>query len=179
MGIRKLKQSRRIPYSSRRFEPEPQEEVQSVPIKNEPPPNPSQQSKSVLKDVQIDPSGLSEQDIQRFNMMKENAPSSSDLKKMNMNTLMKDMGLSKSDQEFLMNNINQPNPSDPLSRLERILSQDSSIMPLLENWQKEVEQALGKGVDNPLSLTKEDITRIPPAPEKLQNVIKYMFSNEK
>ena len=52
-------------------------------------------------------------------------------------------------------------------------------MILMDKWINEVEQKLGKDLVNFTSLTQEDIKKIPPPPEKLQEVVKYLFSSDK
>ena len=145
---------------------------------------------SILSNVVIDRDGLSESDYQQLLSIKENAPSVKNSKKMDINSLMEDMKLTASDRTFIMNemnNINNQNNSnatnnatnDPFSRLERILSQDSSIMDLLDQWTKQVESTLGKSITDPTLLSEEELKKIPPAPEKLQEVIKFMFFADK
>ena len=152
--------------------------------------NQGKKSNSILNGIEINRDDFSERDFQHLQSIKEKAPSLKESKKMNINSLMDDMKLSASDRTFIVNEMNAINNNknnsnksstidDPFSRLERVLSQDSSIMVLLDQWTKEVESTLGKSIVDPTSLSEEELKKIQPAPEKLQEVIKFMFFGDK
>lgn len=175
-GIRELHTPRRKLASAIRYEPVSEEPVKSPPPVEEKPQQPTKQP-SILNGVTIDKQGLSEQEYQKLETIKESTPSVNDLRKMNVNSLMEETKLTNEDRKFIVEEMNQSKQKDdPFHRLERILTQDDSIIPLLDKWTSDVEAALGKKVNNPTELTQEEIKKIPPIPEKLQDVMKFMFS---
>ena len=43
---------------------------------------------------------------------------------------------------------------------------------------KEVEKAIGKSIADPSKLTEEDFKKVPPVPQKLQEVVQFMMSGK-
>lgn len=99
------------------------------------------------------------------------------------------MGLTASDRRFIESELrdieSKPLPSvqnvdtAPFERLEKIMLEDEGIYDSFEQWMKEVEKVVGDKVNNPTSLTEEEIKSLPPAPLKLQEAMRYMLSGEK
>ena len=99
------------------------------------------------------------------------------------------MGLTEEDQKFMVEELKKaktaPPPKEPtpeerrkFSRLERMLSNDSSILDSYDSWLKETERVLGSKADHPESLTEDDIAKMPPVPEKLREMLQYITSNK-
>ena len=99
------------------------------------------------------------------------------------------MNLTASDRQFIDSEIKRlaseplhPRKSvdaAPFERLEKLMSEDESIYTSLEQWMKEVEKVVGSKVNNPSSLSEDEIRNLPPAPQKLQEVIQFMLSGKK
>ena len=99
------------------------------------------------------------------------------------------MGLTASDRQFIESELRDieskplPSPKNvdmtPFERLEKIMREDEGIYASFEQWMKEVEKVVGEKVNNPTSLTEEEIKNLPPAPVKVQEAMRYMLSGKK
>ena len=108
----------------------------------------------------------------------------------NTQSLFKEIGITSKDfdqigeevKRFEKEKTKTPNPNhnySQLAKLERLLSQDPSLFDTYNAWIADVEKAIGKDVGNPSLLTEEDMKKIPPAPEKLQELARFMMSVNK
>ena len=191
-GLREFRDLRRKPLNMRIVKDEKNVETpkQEEPRpKEEPKPNPEKKKESLLYDMKIDRKGLSEADYQYVTNLQKVLSDPSNVKVRDTKELYKEIGLTEDDQKFMIEELKKakgappPKESTPderakLSRLERLLSNDSSILDSYDSWLKEVEKVLGPKVDHPESLTEEEITKIPPVPEKLREMIQYMTSDK-
>lgn len=187
-GLHALNRSHRKPMPTIQMEsapvvqPDTLKEMPKEVRKGDSSQRPNNQRRSVLEGVNIPRENLTEAEYQQLKTIQQNAPTSEELKRINPQEMLKEMQLSKDDLSFMARELNaaqSPTRDDPFSRLERLITKDDSIMKLLDQWMMDVEKAVGKSVNNPLALSEEELKKIPPAPEKLQDVVKYMFSSGK
>ena len=105
------------------------------------------------------------------------------------NSLLKEIGLTSKDMDMIDSELKKYEQTKTkvkaseqdyaqLEKLERILREDSSIFDTYNKWFESVEKALGKSIGDPSTLTEEDIKNIPPAPEKLQELARFMMSGK-
>ena len=101
---------------------------------------------------------------------------------------MKDIGLTEEEKNLIVSEMRSMPKDETLhvdtthqgeyDRLEELMRDDSSIMSTLAAWTKEVEKAIGKSIADPSKLTEEDFKKVPPVPQKLQEVVQFMMSGK-
>lgn len=190
-GLRELRDLRRKPLNVRVVKDEEKTETpkqEETRPKEKPKPS-SKKKESLLYDMTIDRKGLSEADYQQALNMQKVMSDPANVKVRDTKELYKEMGLTEEDQKFMVEELKKaktaPPPKEPtpeerrkFSRLERMLSNDSSILDSYDSWLKETERVLGSKADHPESLTEDDIAKIPPVPEKLREMLQYITSNK-
>ena len=190
-GLREIRELRRKPLvktTIERVEPEEKKtEVQKP--KAEVSSSSKKPKNSLLYDFEIDRSGMSDSDYEMakklqtiFKDPKYKAPKDKD-------SLLKEIGLKSSDFDMINSELRnceqtktkvQASEHDyaQLEKLERLLREDPSIFDTYSKWLESVEKAMGKSIGDPSSLTEEDLKNIPPAPEKLQELARFMMSGK-
>ena len=191
-GLREFRDLRRKPLNMRIVKDEEKVEtpiIEEPRPKEEPKPTSEKKKESLLYDMKIDRKGLSEADYQYVTNLQKVLSDPANIKARDTKELYKEIGLTEDDQKFMIEELKKAKTAPPpkgstpderakLSRLERMLTNDSSILDSYNSWLKEVEKVLWSKVDHPESLTEEEIALIPPVPDKLREMIQYMTSNK-
>lgn len=192
-GLRDLRSSRRVPMpQSVEFhsEEESMPNKQEVPEKEEAPkPEEAAPPKpSLMFDFKINQDNLSDAEFEQVKRLREAMSDPKRARSTNITSLMNDIGLTEEEKRIMvkeMQSIPKDKPvhvdntyQEEFRRLEQVMRDDDGVFPLMEKWTKDVEKALGKSVSDPTQLTEEDFKKIPPVPQKLLDVVKYMMSGK-
>lgn len=153
------------------------------------PSKPTRKRASLLYDFPLTHEGFTDAEFESIQRLHDAVADPANLKSKSPQDLFKSMGLTASDRRFIESELrdieSKPLPSvqnvdtAPFERLEKIMLEDEGIYDSFEQWMKEVEKVVGDKVNNPTSLTEEEIKSLPPAPLKLQEAMRYMLSGEK
>lgn len=194
-GLRELRASRRIPIVQYKDEnntsiPKPRE--RTVTVEEEQPKKekvaPKDNISSLMFDFNIKQDNLSDTEFESVKHLYEELKDPKRTNVRSIPTLMKDIGLTEEEKNLIVSEMRSMPQDQPLhvdtthreeyQRLEDLLRDDASIMPTLDAWTKDVEKAIGKSISDPSKLTEEDFKKVPPAPQKLQDVIKFMMTGK-
>lgn len=144
---------------------------------------------SLLYDFPLPHDGFTAEEYESLEQLRDAVADPANVKTRNPQELFRSMNLTASDRQFIDSEIKRL-ASEPLhprknvdaapfERLEKLMSEDESIYTSLEQWMKEVEKVVGSKVNNPSSLSEDEIRNLPPAPQKLQEVVQFMLSGKK
>ena len=161
----------------------------SQPVQHPKSSKPNRTRASLLYDLPISREGFTDEEFESVQQLRDAVADPANLKSKSPQDLFKSMGLTTSDRQFIESELraieSKPLPSlknvdtTPFERLEKIMLEDDGIYDSFEQWMKEVESVVGDKVNNPTSLTEEEIKNLPPAPRKLQEAMQYMLSGKK
>lgn len=191
-GLREIRELRRKPLVKTTIQKEIKQESKPIvekPAKKEP--SSSEKPKeSLLYDFEIDRAGMSDSDYKLAKQLQAALRDSNNGLPKDAQSLFKEIGITSKDfdrigeevKRFEQEKTKAPTSNhnySQLAKLERLLSQDPSLFDTYNAWIADVEKAIGKDVGNPSILTEEDMKKIPPAPEKLQELARFMMSVHK
>ena len=150
---------------------------------------PTRKRASLLYDLPISREGFTDEEFESIQQLRDAVADPANLKSKSPQDLFKSMGLTASDRQFIESELRDieskplPSPKNvdttPFERLEKIMREDEGIYASFEQWMKEVEKVVGEKVNNPTSLTEEEIKNLPPAPVKVQEAMRYLLSGKK
>lgn len=146
------------------------------------------QKPSLMFDFKINQDNLSDAEFEQVKRLREAMSDPKRARSTNITSLMNDIGLTEEEKRIMvkeMQSIPKDKPvhldsayQEEFRRLEQVMRDDGGVFPLMEKWTKDVERALGKSISDPTQLTEEDFKKIPPVPQKLLDVVKYMMSGK-
>lgn len=192
-GLRGLRSSRRIPVIQYNDEDEvklPKPRERSVAVKEEQPKKETskQNLSSLMFDFDIKQDNLSDAEFESVKRLYDALKDPKRSKARSIPELMKDIGLTEEEKNLIVSEMRSMPKDETLhvdtthqgeyDRLEELMRDDSSIMSTLAAWTKEVEKAIGKSIADPSKLTEEDFKKVPPVPQKLQEVVQFMMSGK-
>lgn len=191
-GLREIRELRRKPLVKTTIEKETKQEPEPIvekPVKKEPS-SAEKPKESLLYNFEIDRTNMSDSDYKLAKQLQAALQDPNNGLPKNTQSLFKEIGITSKDfdqigeevKRFEKEKTKTPNPNhnySQLAKLERLLSQDPSLFDTYNAWIADVEKAIGKDVGNPSLLTEEDMKKIPPAPEKLQELARFMMSVNK
>ena len=192
-GLRGLRSSRRIPVIQYNDEDEvklPKPRERSVAVEEEQPNKETskQNLSSLMFDFDIKQDNLSDAEFESVKRLYDALKDPKRSKARSIPELMKDIGLTEEEKNLIVSEMRSMPKDETLhvdtthqgeyDRLEELMRDDSSIMSTLAAWTKEVEKAIGKSIADPSKLTEEDFKKVPPVPQKLQEVVQFMMSGK-
>ena len=192
-GLRGLRSSRRIPVIQYNYEDEvklPKPRERSVAVEEEQPKKETskQNLSSLMFDFDINQDNLSDAEFESVKRLYDALKDPKRSKARSIPELMKDIGLTEEEKNLIVSEMRSMPKDETLhvdtthqgeyDRLEELMRDDSSIMSTLAAWTKEVEKAIGKSIADPSKLTEEDFKKVPPVPQKLQEVVQFMMSGK-
>lgn len=192
-GLRGLRSSRRIPVIQYNDEDEvklPKPRERSVAVEEEQPKKETskQNFSSLMFDFDIKQDNLSDAEFESVKRLYDALKDPKRSKARSIPELMKDIGLTEEEKNLIVSEMRSMPKDETLhvdtthqgeyDRLEELMRDDSSIMSTLATWTKEVEKAIGKSIADPSKLTEEDFKKVPPVPQKLQEVVQFMMSGK-
>lgn len=192
-GLRGLRSSRRIPVIQYNDEDEvklPKPRERSVAVEEEQPKKETSKQilSSLMFDFDIKQDNLSDAEFESVKRLYDALKDPKRSKARSIPELMKDIGLTEEEKNLIVSEMRSMPKDETLhvdtthqgeyDRLEELMRDDSSIMSTLAAWTKEVEKAIGKSIADPSKLTEEDFKKVPPVPQKLQEVVQFMMSGK-
>ena len=192
-GLRGLRSSRRIPVIQYNDEDEvklPKPRERSVAVEEEQPKKETskQNLSSLMFDFDIKQDNLSDAEFESVKRLYDALKDPKRSKARSIPELMKDICLKEEEKNLIVSEMRSMPKDETLhvdtthqgeyDRLEELMRDDSSIMSTLAAWTKEVEKAIGKSIADPSKLTEEDFKKVPPVPQKLQEVVQFMMSGK-
>ena len=188
-----MRSSRRIPVIQYNDEDEvklPKPRERSVAVEEEQPKKETskQNLSSLMFDFDIKQDNLSDTEFESVKRLYDALKDPKRSKARSIPELMKDIGLTEEEKNLIVSEMRSMPKDETLhvdtthqgeyDRLEELMRDDSSIMSTLAAWTKEVEKAIGKSIADPSKLTEEDFKKVPPVPQKLQEVVQFMMSGK-
>ena len=188
-----MRSSRRIPVIQYNDEDEvrpPKPRERSVAVEEEQPKKEAskQNLSSLMFDFDIKQDNLSDAEFESVKRLYDALKDPKRSKARSIPELMKDIGLTEEEKNLIVSEMRSMPKDETLhvdtthqgeyDRLEELMRDDSSIMSTLAAWTKEVEKAIGKSIADPSKLTEEDFKKVPPVPQKLQEVVQFMMSGK-
>lgn len=188
-----MRSSRRIPVIQYNGEDEvklPKPRERSVAVEEEQPKKETskQNLSSLMFDFDIKQDNLSDAEFESVKRLYDALKDPKRSKARSIPELMKDIGLTEEEKNLIVSEMRSMPKDETLhvdtthqgeyDRLEELMRDDSSIMSTLATWTKEVEKAIGKSIADPSKLTEEDFKKVPPVPQKLQEVVQFMMSGK-
>ena len=192
-GLRGLRSSRRIPVIQYNDEDEvklPKPRERSVAVEEEQPKKETskQNLSSLMFDFDIKQDNLSDAEFESVKRLYDALKDPKRSKARSIPELMKDIGLTEEEKNLIVSEMRSMPKDETLhvdtthqgeyDRVEELMRDDAIIMSTLATWTKEVEKAIGKSIADPSKLTEEDFKKVPPVPQKLQEVVQFMMSGK-